>query len=306
MAEDKAQQWTAKDIPDQHGRVVVITGANSGIGLETARELAGKGATVVMACRNMEKAQQAAADIYQTYPEAQLSLHHLDLDDLTTIDPFISGIQAIYPVVNVLINNAGVMVPPLGKTKQGFERQFGVNHLGHFVLTKKMLPMLCKTPGARIVIVSSNAHRMGKMDFDNLNAEKSYKKWPAYAQSKLANLLFMRELNKRLPHMGCDVIAVAAHPGTTRTNLSNNMASMSARLFSMMSQEQAMGALPTLYAATMPEVKANDYFGPRGFMEITGYPKKVDMTGAAKDEAAAKRLWDASEALTGTTYPTAS
>ena len=294
--------WTAEHIPDQTGRTAIVTGANSGIGFETAQALAAKGAAVVMACRNLSKAAAAAEAIREAVPGAKLEILELDLADLASVRSFAEAFSRTYDTLDLLINNAGVMVPPFSKTKDGFELQFGANHLGHFALTGLLLDRLTATPGARVVNVSSGAHRFGKMDFDNLQSEKGYKPWQAYGRSKLANLLFTLELQKHLTARGADTLAVAAHPGGTKTNLQNNMSGLLRPLMNMMMQEQAMGALPTLYAATAPDMKGNDYIGPDGFQEMRGYPVRVGRSDEAKDPNLARRLWEVSEKLSGVRY----
>lgn len=295
------EKWTAQDIPSQEGRVVIVTGANSGIGFETTKALAAKGATVVMACRNAEKANAAADKIRQEVPGAKLEVMPLDLADLASVRAFTDTFKAKHDKLDLLVNNAGIMIPPFSKTKDGFEVQFGANHLGHFALTGLLLQLIQKTPGARIVNVSSSAHRMGKIDFDNLQAEKGYRPWGAYGQSKLANLLFTLRLNELFKETNTDALATASHPGYTATNLQGD--SIWARIANpLVGQSPEMGALPSLYAATAPDVQPNNYYGPDGFGGWRGYPKKADTTAAAKDAAVAKRLWDVSEDLTGVTY----
>lgn len=297
------QHWTEKDIPDQTGRVAIVTGANSGIGWETARALAQKGATVIMACRSIQKANPAADQIKNRNPVGKVVVMLLDLGDLTSVRAFATAFLADNDRLDLLINNAGVMFTPYGKTVQGFEQQFGINHLGHFALTGLLLDRLNETLGARIVTVSSNTHRFGSMDFDNLNWEQGYDPQRAYGRSKLANLLFTYELQRRLTAAGKNTLAVAAHPGWTATNLtryaSNNMRFMD-RIFG---QRPAMGALPTLYAATAPDVRGGEYFGPGGFQEMRGYPKKAESNELSHDEEIARRLWEVSEDLTQVTYP---
>ena len=294
--------WTADDIPDQTGRVAIVTGANSGIGFETAKALADKGATVVMACRNLDKASTAANSIEQAVPDARLDIIHLDLADLSSVRTFAENFKTNYSQLDLLINNAGVMVPPYTETEDGFELQFGANHLGHFALTGLLIEEVLATPKARVVSVSSGAHRMGTMDFENLQAEKGYKPWQAYGRSKLANLLFILELQNRLEAAHADATAVAAHPGGTKTNLQGNMSRLARPLINLIMQEAKMGALPTLYAATAPNVSGNDYYGPNGFQEIRGYPRKVDSSDESQDNGLARQLWLESERLTGITY----
>ena len=294
-----SQHWTAKDIPDLEDVIAVVTGANSGIGFEITKQLAGRGALVVMACRDLQRAKSAAAAIYKTNPDAALQPLRLDLADLTSVRTFAKNFKSHFDKLTLLINNAGIMVPPLGKTADGFELQFGVNHLGHFALTGRLLDVLLETPGARIVTLSSGAHRMGEMDFANLHAQKAYKPWAAYGQSKLANLLFTFELQRRLESAGAEVMAVAAHPGYTGTNLQQHSG---LAFLNVLAQNAEKGALPALYAATAPSVRGGDYFGPDGFAEMRGYLKRVDSSAAAKDAHTARRLWEASEILTDSYY----
>ena len=294
-----SKNWTVNDIPNLSGKVALITGANSGIGYETAKALAEKGTHVVMACRNMDKAEQAKSDIRQSVSNGELTIIQLDLADLDSVKSFTEKFKAEYSQLDYLINNAGVMIPPFTKTKDGFEVQFGANHLGHFALTGHLLDLLQATPQARIINVSSAAHRFGKIDFENLHAEKGYNAQGAYGQSKLANLLFTRELNRRLEAQGSDVMATSAHPGWTVTSLQKGFMHTISRV---VGQSPPMGALPTLMAVIDPNADRNDYYGPSGLGEMRGYPKKVDMSAAAKDDAVAKRLWEVSEELTSITY----
>ncbi|MCO5184331.1 MAG: oxidoreductase [Anaerolineae bacterium] len=294
-----SSKWTTANIPDQSGKVAIGTGANSGIGYETAKALAAKGATVIMACRNLEKAHAAADKIKRDVPGAKLDIIQLDLADLAAVREFAAQFQARYDQLNLLINNAGIMFPPFTETKDGFEVQFGANHLGHFALTGLLLDTLLVTSGARVVNVSSMAHRMGKIDFDNLNAEKGYNPSAAYAQSKLANLLFSLELNRQFEAHGLDLMAVSAHPGWTATNLQRGLMATATRI---VGQSAPMGALPTLRAATDPNVRPNEYYGPARFVEVRGYPKKVGTIAAAQDVALAQKLWHVSEEMTGVRY----
>jgi NAD(P)-dependent dehydrogenase (short-subunit alcohol dehydrogenase family) len=295
------KKWTLHNIPDQTDRVAIVTGANTGIGFETAAALAAKHATVIMACRNRQKAEDATARIRERTPDAKLGLIELDLANLASVERFAETFHAGYDRLDLLINNAGVMVPPLGHTEDGFELQFGCNHLGHFALTGRLMDLLEATPDSRVVSVSSMAHRYGAMDFDNLNAEKGYDKMPAYGQSKLANLLFTFELQRRLEAKGSKVKVTAAHPGWTGTDLQRHSGLI--RFFNVFfAQTPPMGALPTLRAATDPEANGGDYYGPKGFYEMRGYPVKVGTTPAAKNESDARRLWEVSEKLTGVTF----
>ena len=295
------KKWKLDNMPDQTGRVAIVTGANTGIGFETAAALAAKNAKVIMACRNRQKAEDAIKRIRQRTADAQLEFIELDLASLASVERFAAAFRAGHKRLDLLINNAGVMIPPLGHTEDGFELQFGCNHLGHFAVTGRLLDLLEATDGARVVNVSSMAHRYGTMDFDNLNAEKGYDKMPAYGQSKLANLLFTFELQRRLESAGSSVTATAAHPGWTGTDLQRHSGAIRFLNF-FFAQPPPMGALPTLRAATDPRAEGGDYFGPRGLYEIRGYPKPVGSTPAAKNELDAGRLWDISEKLTGVSF----
>jgi NAD(P)-dependent dehydrogenase (short-subunit alcohol dehydrogenase family) len=302
-------RWTAADIPDQSGKIAVITGANSGLGYHTALELARRGARVVVASRSDVRGKEAVARIIAEVPDADLDLRSLDLADLANIRSFADGVATSYPSIDLLINNAGVMAIPRSTTADGFEMQFGTNHLGHFALTGHLLPNLLGNTDARIVTVSSTAHKPGHINFDDLMAEQRYRKWNVYSNTKLANLLFTYELQRRLAATRSSAIAVAAHPGTSATNLvavsaQDNLIKRivmpaGARLIS---QSAAKGALPQLYAATAPEVKGGEYFGPNGIAESFGYPKRVDSIAESKDLDVAARLWSVSEDLTGVTY----
>jgi NAD(P)-dependent dehydrogenase (short-subunit alcohol dehydrogenase family) len=293
------------DIPDQQGRTALITGANSGIGLEAARTLARAGARVIMASRNTEKGEAAAAEIRASSPGAELEVRELDLASLDSVRAFAAGYGEEH--LDLLINNAGVMVPPYTKTVDGFELQLATNHLGHFALTGLLLGKLLATPHARVVTVSSTAHKMGKIDFDDLQRERSYNRWLAYGQSKLANLLFTLELDRRLKAAGADVLSVAAHPGYSATNL--QFAATPSRierigsivLNRVYAQSAERGALPTLYAATA-DIAGGSFVGPDGFQEMRGEPKVVTPTRAARDPQTALRLWGVSEELTGVEF----
>jgi NAD(P)-dependent dehydrogenase (short-subunit alcohol dehydrogenase family) len=295
------KKWTLDNMPDQSGRVAIVTGANTGIGFETAAALAAKNASVVMACRNRHKAEDAMERIRVRTPNAKLEFIELDLSSLASVERFAEAYRAGHERLDLLINNAGVMVPPLGQTEDGFELQFGCNHLGHFALTGRLLDLLEATPDARIVTVSSMAHRQGKMDFDNLNAEKGYSAMPAYGQSKLANLLFTFELQRRLEAAGSKVEATAAHPGWTGTDLQRH-SGLFRFLNTFFAQSPPMGALPTLRAATDCLAKGGDYYGPKGIYEMRGYPIRVGTTEAARNELDARRLWEVSEKLTGVSF----
>jgi NAD(P)-dependent dehydrogenase (short-subunit alcohol dehydrogenase family) len=297
--------WTFQDIPDQTGRTVIVTGANTGIGFETAKMLSKKGANVVLACRNLEKGRAAAAQILAERPAGAVSVEALDLSDLESAAAFSVAFSAKHERLDLLIENAGVMVPPFGRTKQGFELQVGTNHLGHFALTGRLLALLERTPGSRIVVVSSAAQNFGRIDVSDLNWERrSYKAWQAYAQSKLANMLFTRELARRLGARGSQVRVTAAHPGYTATDLQRTAGVV--RYFNpLLAMKPADGALPTLRAATDPAAESGSYWGPSGFFELLGPPKAARVSARAEDTTLATQLFDLSEKLTGVTFPKA-
>lgn len=296
---------TKNDTPSQKGRTALITGANSGIGLEAARSLAAAGARVIMACRNITKGKAAAASIRAETPDAALTVAELDLASLDSVRAFAESLPD--ERLDLLINNAGVMVPPYTKTADGFELQLATNHLGHFALTGLLLERLMGAPGSRVVNISSTAHKIGRIDFEDLQSERSYHRWRAYGQSKLANLLFTFELDRRLRATGSDVLSVAAHPGYSATNL--QFAATPSRverigsvvLNRVVAQNAQSGALPTLYAATA-DIPGGSFVGPDGFQEMRGKPTLVTPTKAARDEQVAARLWDVSEELTGVRF----
>jgi NAD(P)-dependent dehydrogenase (short-subunit alcohol dehydrogenase family) len=293
--------WTAENIPDLTGKVAIVSGANSGIGCEMARALARKAATVILACRSQEKGVAAVEQIGREYPAAKAELMQLDLSDLASVRRFAGNFTGRYDRLDILINNAGIMMIPFGHTADGFELQFGTNHLGHFALTGLLLDLILQSPRARVVTVSSSGHRFGKIDFDNLNAEQVYSRTAAYGQSKLANLLFTYELQKRFKVAGVDSIAAAAHPGWTATNLQAH--TWFFRLLNpFVAQKPEMGALTALYAATAPDAQGGDYYGPRGWQEIRGYPTKVQSSDSSHDTSIAAKLWTVSEELTGVRY----
>lgn len=297
-----AKDWTQTEIPDQSGRVAIVTGANSGIGLETARELARKGAHVVLACRSQARADEAILDIRSGLPEAKIDFLALDLADLDQVRTFAASVRERFDRLDLLVNNAGVMIPPASKTKQGYELQFGVNHLGHFALTGILLDRLMATDGARVVNVSSTAHRFGRMNFDDLDFDaRGYNATAAYGQSKLANLLFSSELARKLAASNARVLVAAAHPGWTQTNLQQH-SNLFQRLNPFFGMQPIGGALPTLRAATGLDVEAGDYFGPSRFFELWGAPKKVGRAKAAQSREDAERLWEVSEERTGVKF----
>jgi len=257
---------------------------------------------VIIAVRNMKKGDAAAKKIRDGYKDAKVKVMELDLARLESVRHFADGFMNAYSRLDLLINNAGVMVPPYSKTADGFELQFGTNHLGHFTLTGLLIDLIMKTPGSRVVNVSSNTHKLGKLDFNDLNWEtRKYKKWKAYGDSKISNLYFTYQLQRRLEETGADVTAAAAHPGWTATELQRHD-SLSSGLNRFFAQGIEMGALPMLYAAVGPDVNGGDYFGPSGFMEMKGYPKKTESNGLSKDKQIAERLWDVSEKLTGVRF----
>ncbi|OLZ42155.1 short-chain dehydrogenase [Natrinema saccharevitans] len=302
--------WTAEDVPDQSGRTIVVTGANSGIGLEATRELARNGATVIMACRSAERGADAADGIREEIPGADLRVEACDLGDLASVRDFAAQLEA---EIDVLVNNAGVMAIPRSETADGFETQFGVNHLGHFALTGLLLENLGleTEPDSRIVTVSSGVHERGRIDFDDLQHEDDYDKWDAYAQSKLANVLFAYELERRLLTADANAASVAVHPGYANTRLQLRGPEQSgsrlrkagmAVLNTVVAQSAAMGALPTLYAATAPGAEGGAYYGPGGLMNMRGTPERQASSDRSYDEETARRLWDVSSELTGVTY----
>jgi NAD(P)-dependent dehydrogenase (short-subunit alcohol dehydrogenase family) len=302
-----SDKWTVDRIPDQTGRTAVVTGANSGLGLVTARELARKGANVVLACRNLEKGESARSECGAQAPDANLELEELDLASLDSVRGFAERFRARHQGLDLLINNAGVMATPRRSTADGFELQFGTNHLGHFALTALLIGELEGREDARVVTLSSGAHRIGRIAFDNLGGDRRYFRWRAYGQSKLANLLFALELDRRLRAAGSTVKSLAAHPGYSATNLQfagppgvdAAVMKVSNRL---LAQSDEMGALPTLYAATEPGLEGGTFCGPDGFAEQRGHPKPVAPSGAARDEQVARRLWEVSEEMTGVRF----
>jgi NAD(P)-dependent dehydrogenase (short-subunit alcohol dehydrogenase family) len=306
--------WTADDIPDQSGKTVLVTGGNSGLGYETVLQLTRKGARVLMAARDRARGTAALERLAAEAPGSQAELAQIDLADLTSVERFADGFLAGDQELDVLINNAGVMaIPHRETTAQGYERQFGTNHLGHFALTGRLLPVLARRPGRRVVTVSSNQHKRAKgIDFDDLQGERGYRPWGAYAQSKLANAMFVLELDRRLRAAGLDTVSAGAHPGFAHTNLQvsgprSGGTSLVARGMGaatrLFAQPARDGALPTLYAATAVDVHGGDYFGPDGPGEMRGHhPTPVQFSAAAHDQAAAARLWAVSEELTGVTF----
>lgn len=303
-------RWGAGGIPDQTGRVALVTGANSGLGLATARQLVRHGARVILACRDAGRAEQARRRLAGEMPAAarRLSVTLVDLADLATVRRAAGELHRQVDRLDLLVNNAGVMALPRRRTRDGFEMQFGTNHLGHFALTGLLLPLLHRGVAPRVVTIASAAHRIGRIDFDDLHGERHYRRWSAYGASKLANLLFTAELDRRACEAGWDLVSVAAHPGFAATNLQAASARMTGnKILQLMmaagnvlfAQTDAAGALPVLYAATAPDVVGGEYFGPDGIAEMRGHPVRVGRSARAVDAAAAERLWTVSEQLTG-------
>jgi NAD(P)-dependent dehydrogenase (short-subunit alcohol dehydrogenase family) len=309
---DLPAPWTAADVPDQHGRVAVVTGANTGLGYETAKVLAEHGAAVVLACRDPRKAADAAARIREAAPDADLATVELDLASFASIRRAAGQLGARYPRLDLLINNAGLIALRRELSEDGFELHFAVNHLGHFMLTGLLLDRLLPAPCSRIVTVASVAHRNGRINFDDLQSEHRFRSAAAYPQSKLANLMFTYELQRRLDAAGAHTIAVAAHPGNAHTDLIRHLPQWIQavvphpavrRATRWLFQSAHMGALATLRAATDPRVRGGEYYGPPGRLQFTGHPERVASSARSRDTAQQRRLWDESERLTGLTYP---
>jgi NAD(P)-dependent dehydrogenase (short-subunit alcohol dehydrogenase family) len=303
-----SSKWTSEKIPDQSGRTAIVTGANSGLGLSTARELARHGASVVLACRNTAKGEQAMEEIERVASaDAAPELAPLDLSSLTSVREFASGFCASHDSLDLLVNNAGVMAPPRRETEDGFELQFGTNVLGHFALTALVIGAMHGREDARVVTVSSNAHKMGRINFDDLQSKRRYMRWTAYGQSKLGDLLFALELDRRLRAAGASIKSLAAHPGYAATNLQTAAPPLLDRAVMivtnvLLAQSADMGALPTLFAATEPALDGGVYVGPDGLGEFRGHPQVVTPSRAARDEDVAARLWSVCEELTGVRF----
>ena len=303
------KKWTLQNIPDLQGKTIVVTGGNSGLGYEACKAFADKGAEVILASRSKEKGDNAKAEILKSVPHGKVNVMQLDLGDLDSVRSFASAFKNKYKKLHVLLNNAGIMMSPYFQTKDGFEGQNGINHLGHFALTGLLLDVILKTPGSRIVNVSSMAHKNGKMDFSNLLYEngKGYSPMKSYGRSKLANLLFTYELQRKLEAANSETIAVAAHPGIAMTNLAHYLEEklifkLLIPLFKNRIQDQAMGALPEIRASVDPEVKGGTYYGPDGKKERRGYPVVVESNAASHDLQDAAKLWEESEKLTGVQF----
>lgn len=300
-------KWSYDNIPSQEGRIAIVTGANSGLGYYTSKGLADKGCEVVMACRNLKKAEEAREKLTKEIPGAKLLVMKLDLGDLDSVKAFAEKFKKQYKKLDLLINNAGLMAIPYRKTVDGFEMQFGVNHLGHFALTALLFELVRKTKGARIVNVSSAAHNLGQIRFEDINWEKSYNKWRAYGMSKLANIHFTLELADKVTSHGLDTMVLAAHPGYADSKLMEKGPEMKGHKFiikagrlvnKVVAQPTHMGALPTLYAATAEEAKHRAYYGPRGFLGLRGYPERVYPNRKKISKDVQERLWKLSEELT--------
>jgi len=301
--------WTLDNIPDLTGKIIIVTGGNSGLGYESVKAFAMKGADVIMASRSMEKGQEARKEILKDVPRGEIKVMQLDLGDLESVKNFASEFKIVHTKLDVLLNNAGIMMTPYFTTKDGFEGQLGTNHLGHFALTGLLLDVILDTEGSRIVNVSSGAHKRGEMDFSNLQFEngRDYSPMKSYGRSKLSNMLFTYELQRKLEAANKETIAVAAHPGVATTNLARHMEGkflfkILTPLFKMMAQDQAMGALPQIRASVDPEVKGSQYYGPVGKNEFKGYPVVVSSNEASHNTGDAAKLWEASEKLTGVNY----
>ncbi|MBM7568139.1 oxidoreductase [Paenibacillus sacheonensis] len=301
-----AKHWDEAMIPDQSGKTIVITGSSSGLGLSTAMVLAGKGAEVILAVRDIQKGNAAADQIKRRHTNANVKVMKLDLGSQASIRSFAAAYRERFTNLSVLINNAGVMMPPYRKTADGFELQFGTNHLGHYALTGQLLPLLLQTSKSRIVTVGSLAARSGRIDFDNLDGSRGYRGFAFYRQSKLANVLFAKELQRRLAEAGAETISVACHPGIAATNItsrgSGNKSGLLLFLMKRLFQSAEMGALPSLYATTVPSLHGGEYIGPDGKGAKKGYPTFDTSIDKIYDPKVAKRLWEVSERLTGHRY----
>ncbi|WP_026257519.1 oxidoreductase [Actinopolymorpha alba] len=305
-----SSRWTADSIPDLSGQTTVVTGANSGLGFHAALELARYGATVVMACRDLRRGEAALSRIKKEVGRPAVELRRLDLADLTSVRAFSVEMRTAHPQIHLLVNNAGVMAIPRGETADGFELQLGINHLGHFALTGLLLPCLAATPDPRVVTVSSQLHTLGAIEFDDLMSERRYGPWRAYGQSKLANLLFTFELQRRADRAGMTLLSAASHPGYAATNLqvaaaarqSTWIRQASATFTRVVAQPAAQGALPSLYAATMPDVRGGDFIGPDSFGGARGFPTRVKAAAKAYDPITAADLWEHSVDLTGVDF----
>ncbi len=310
MTNEKINKWISENVPEMTDKLVIVTGANSGLGLEVSKVFAAKGAKLIMACRSKSRGEEALNSINKIYPGASIEIAELDLADLASVKSFVESITKQHKRLDILCNNAGVMALPELRTKDGFEMQFGTNHLGHFSLTLGLLPLLNSSDGARIVNTSSMAAKMGNIDFSNLNAEKKYDKWGAYGQSKLANLLFTFELQMKLQKSGSGITVYSSHPGYSATNLLTKGPELEGAAFqvklmnlanSLIATKANLGALSTIYAATSPDAKAGALYGPAIF-GMWGLPAENKIVEKGKDPETALKLWDVSEKLTGSKY----
>ena len=295
-------KWNIDQVPNQPGRVAIVTGANSGLGYETALGLAKKDVTVILACRNMRKAEAAKSEILASYPTAKVEPMKIDTARLTEVKKFSQHFRSHYDTLDLLINNAGIMMSPYKVTEDGFEHQLATNYLGHFALTGLLLPMLTRTPGSRIITLSSLSYKWAKIQFDDLHARKGYSKTKAYGQSKRACLIAAFELQRRLSAAGYHTLSIAAHPGLSNTNLDRYFPSLIKPLGAIILQSAKKGALSTLFAALAPDLQGGEFIGPDGFQQIRGYPTRVQADDYAKDQAVAERLWKASEETTDVHY----
>jgi NAD(P)-dependent dehydrogenase (short-subunit alcohol dehydrogenase family) len=303
------ENWTTENIPDLSGKVIIVTGGNSGLGFESVKVFTAKGAEVILASRSGEKGEKAKAEILQQHPEGNIKVAELDLADLDSVRRFSKNFQQNHNRLDVLLNNAGIMTTPYFKTKDGFEGQMGTNHLGHFALTGLLLPVLKNTPKSRVVIVSSMAHKQGKMDFSNLLFDngKGYSPMKSYGRSKLSNLLFSYELQRFFESNKIDSISAVAHPGVSQTELFRYLDKkwyfkLVRPLFNALFQDGKMGALPQIRASVDPHVKGGEFYGPNGFMELKGYPVKVQSNSRSHNTEDARKLWEVSERLTGVKF----
>lgn len=295
-------KWNIEEVSSKAGKVAVVTGANSGLGFEAALELAKKDYEVVLACRNMQKAEDTKSRILREHPQAHLKAMTVDLSSLKQVRNFAAELQKHYETLDLLINNAGIMMSPYHVTEDGFENQLATNYLGHFALTGLLLPLITAKSGSRIVTLSSLSYKWSEIQFEDMHFEKGYDKKKAYGQSKRACLVFAYELQRRLSASVYDTLSVAAHPGLSNTNLDRYFPALIKPLGAIILQNVKKGVLPVLYAALDSNIKGGEYIGPDGFQEMRGYPSRVDSDASSKDQKIAERLWDASEKMTGVAY----
>lgn len=296
------QKWTIEQVPSQRGKVAIVTGANSGIGYETTLGLVKKDVEVIMACRNRQRGEEAKAQILHLYPQAKIKLLMLDLSSLTQIKHFAQKVRSDYGKLDLLINNAGIMMSPYKVTEEGFENQLATNYLGHFALTGLLLPLLTASSGARVVTLSSLSYKWAKIDFDDLHASKGYSRRKAYGQSKRACLIFAFELQRRLSAARYDMLSVAAHPGLSKTNLDQYFPALIRPVGSLFLQSAQKGALSVLYAAMCKDLLGGEFIGPDGFRQLRGYPTAVDADEYSKSQEVANHLWKVSEKMTNVCY----